>query len=63
MIIPKTVLNEKEVKQMKNHIEKALGEDFFLEIKSVEYLSRSKAGKFSFLEQHLKINNTDIIEY
>jgi len=48
---------------MKNHIEKALGEDFFLEIKSVEYLSRSKAGKFSFLEQHLKINNTDIIEY
>ena len=48
---------------MKNHIEKALGEDFFLEIKSVEYLSQSKAGKFSFLEQHLKINNTDIIEY
>ncbi len=63
LIIPKTSLNEKEVKQMKNHIEKALGEDFFLEIKSVEYLSRSKAGKFSFLEQHLKINNTDIIEY
>jgi len=48
---------------MKNHIEKALGEDFFLEIKSVEYLSQSKAGKFSLLEQHLKINNTDIIEY
>jgi len=44
-------------------VKKKLGEDFDIEIRLVDEIKASKSGKMSFLQQNIKIDNTDRLDY
>lgn len=48
---------------IKNSIMRKLGDDFILNIQVVNEIRPSKSGKYSFLEQHIKISQADRLSY
>ena len=44
-------------------VKQKLGEDFNIDIRLVNEIKASKSGKMSFLQQNIKIDNTDRLNY
>ena len=62
-IIPSNNFNSEDEGHLKESVSKFLGEDFDFEVIKVKELSRTKSGKFTYLEQHLNIERSDLIVY
>jgi len=59
LVVPKGAYSSEIEQEILRSIGSKLGDDFILRIKQVEQISRTKSGKYSFLEQHLDIDHTD----
>lgn len=57
-IVPKADYNTKNKRDIFNSIMRKLGDDFDLDIVEVDALSRTKSGKYSFLQQNLDIERS-----
>lgn len=55
--------SEKDIKRVQNMIESKLGDGFSMSIVLVDDIMPSKSGKYSFLEQHLDISQSDRLIY
>jgi phenylacetate-CoA ligase len=53
--IPKNIFKNSDIESIIERLKPKLGDDFELETKSVNEISRNKSGKFTFLEQKLDI--------
>ena len=62
-IEPNSSFTPGQCEQVKKSLLAKLGDDFDVEVLVVEELKPSKSGKFSYLEQHLKIQNVDRLQY
>ena len=62
-IIPTIDYNEDDGRHLADGVSRFLGDDFEFEIVKVNALSKTKSGKFTYLEQHLPIDRADNINY
>lgn len=62
-IVPSVGYSETDEMHLEESIKSFLGDDFIFEIKKVKELSKTKSGKFTYLEQHLKVDRADNINY
>ncbi len=62
-LVPTTDYNEEDEQYLEENLRKFLGDDFEFEIVKVQELSKTKNGKFTYLEQHLTIERADNINY
>ena len=62
-IVPTEDYCEADEMHLAESVKKFLGNDFSFTIEKVESLSKTKTGKFSYLEQHLKVDRADNISY
>lgn len=59
-VVPTQDYSEQDKRRLEASVNDFLGNDFVCEIKEVEELPITKRGKFSYLEQHLKVDRSDI---
>lgn len=59
-IVPTSEFSDEDKGRLQNSIDKFLGDDFTCSIEIVTELKKSKAGKYSYLEQHLSVECSDI---
>ena len=62
-IIPTSSFSKEDEIYLEKSVHDFLGDDFEFEITKVENLSKTKSGKFTYLEQHLPIDRADNICY
>ena len=62
-IIPTDDYDNEDEMHLSDAVKAFLGDDFIFEIIKVESLSKTKSGKFSYLEQHLPIDRADNLTY
>lgn len=62
-ILPNSDFSEVDMSHLDNSLKTFLGDDFEYSIETVESLSKSKNGKFSYLEQHLQVDRADNLKF
>lgn len=62
-IVPNLGFSETDKIHLNKELSKFLGADFICEIILVNSLNKSKNGKYSYLEQHLRVNRSDILNF
>ena len=56
LVLPKRSFDENELKSFKASIQTFFDDDYTVDVNLVDDLPRSKSGKYSYLEQHLKLD-------
>lgn len=62
-IIPTDEFDDTDEEHLEESVNSFLGDDFVFEIVKVNELSKTKSGKFTYLEQHLTVDRADNINY
>lgn len=62
-IIPTAGYGDADENHLHESVKAFLGDDFVFEIIKVKELSKTKSGKFTYLEQYLKVDRADNINY
>lgn len=58
-IVPSELFSDDDKTHLEAEMKHFLGDDFIFTINKVESLSKTKTGKFSYLEQHLAVDRSD----
>lgn len=62
-VVPAKDFSQEDLINLDKSINEFLKDDFTYQIKTVENLSKSKNGKYSYLDQHLKVERADNSKY